>query len=151
MNISIRFVFEPLPPTFGLSVPSRSSSLSKMASCTHRFQHQICAHSPALVCCKMATLQQSALTNIISPPRVSNITFEGPARSLLLTRATAAAGSGGGTEKIRFICVSSRCVGSLICLCVWCGLLSHRACPTLVSLCSSCIPPLQMAYLIRYA
>lgn len=52
--------------------------------------------------------------------------------------------------KIRPICLNIVCVHSLICLIVWRGLFSRCACPALVSpFCSSCTPPLQMAWRIQ--
>ena len=52
--------------------------------------------------------------------------------------------------KIRAICLNIFCVHSLICLFVWRRLLPRCACPTLASLfCSSCTPPLQMAWRIQ--
>lgn len=93
------------------------------------------------------------MTNVFVSPRLCQISpLKTPAWSLHLTRSSSATGAAadsvGRADKIRFICVNSLCVGSLICLFVWWRLFSRCACPTLVSLCSSCIPPLQMAWRI---
>lgn len=64
------------------------------------------------------------MTNIFVSPRLCQISpLKTPAWSLHLTRSSSATGAAadsvGRAEKIRFICVNSLCVGSLICLFVW--------------------------------